>query len=113
MGSRAAAAATALRKTADLALRTSLHDHETSGHGLGTRKTFKHHADFSIGTRGKNERQESQQYAFQLIYGPICQLSSDLKLQKKKKKKATVSDAMCGESVYYSVDRLLPFIGEK
>ena len=54
MGSRAEAAA--LRKTADLALRTSQHDHETSRHGLGTRKTLKHHDDFSIGTRKtKNE----------------------------------------------------------
>ena len=59
MGSRAAAAA-ALRKTADLALRTSLHDHETSEHGLGTRKTFKHHDDFSIGTRGGKEKEKNE-----------------------------------------------------
>ena len=59
MGSRAAAAA-ALRKTADLALRTSLHDHEISGHGLGTRKTFKHHDDFSIGTSKKRRKKEEE-----------------------------------------------------
>ena len=101
MGSRAAAAAAAaaLRKTADLALRTSLHDHETSGHGLGTRKTFKHHDDFSIGTskkRRKKEEEKRRKKHYKTRLTAVC-ISVDLwsdvsavkrfKVKKKKKKK--------------------------